>query len=175
MWEWDILLFPQILSLAAAFVVSVRAVRGGFSRRRATPEEMSLKMVLIVRKDLKMGTGKIAAQCCHAAVGAVERVLTCGGVLKGRYRPSNGDHDWFEWYCSWRKHGCAKVAVKLEDTAGEPELVALRDAAEKEGLPTYVVSDAGRTQIAAGSKTVLAVGPAPKSRVDKITSTLKLL
>eukprot|EP00850_Spirogloea_muscicola_P012737 SM000083S22784 [mRNA] locus=s83:491885:492506:- [translate_table: standard] len=35
----------------------------------------------------------------------------------------------------------------------------LRSRATKVGLPTFVISDAGRTQVAAGSKTVLAVGP----------------
>ena len=32
----------------------------------------ALKMILVVRQDLKMGKGKIAAQCCHAAVGVVQ-------------------------------------------------------------------------------------------------------
>jgi len=40
---------------------------------------------------------------------------------------------------------------------------------------SYVVEDAGRTQIAAGSKTVLAIGPAPVSSLDKFTRELKLL
>lgn len=35
-----------------------------------------LKMILVVRQDLKMGKGKIAAQCCHAAVGAVQQLYT---------------------------------------------------------------------------------------------------
>jgi PTH2 family peptidyl-tRNA hydrolase len=29
-----------------------------------------LKLVLLVRNDLGMSPGKIAAQCCHAALGA---------------------------------------------------------------------------------------------------------
>jgi peptidyl-tRNA hydrolase len=37
-----------------------------------------------------------------------------------------------------------------------------------------LVLDAGRTQVAAGSKTVLAVGPAPKTKIDTITGNLKL-
>ena len=32
------------------------------------------KMVMAVRMDLKMGKGKIAAQCCHAAVAAFKKV-----------------------------------------------------------------------------------------------------
>lgn len=35
--------------------------------------DYSLKMVLCVRKDLPMTKGKACAQCCHAAVGAVNR------------------------------------------------------------------------------------------------------
>jgi PTH2 family peptidyl-tRNA hydrolase len=51
----------------------------------------------------------------------------------------------------------------------------LAEKATAAGLPNYIVCDAGRTQIAAGSQTVLAVGPAPKSVVDQITGHLKLL
>ncbi len=51
----------------------------------------------------------------------------------------------------------------------------LAAAASNSGLMSYLVVDAGRTQIAAGSKTVLAIGPAPKSQLDEITGHLKLL
>ena len=43
------------------------------------------------------------------------------------------------------------------------------------GLVAYIVEAAGRTQIAAGSKTVLAIGPAPDSVLKKLTGHLKLL
>jgi len=42
------------------------------------------------------------------------------------------------------------------------------------GLETCLVKDAGRTQIAPGSKTVLGVGPGPVDLVDKVTGHLKL-
>lgn len=47
--------------------------------------------------------------------------------------------------------------------------------AERAGLPVFMVADAGRTQVAPGSKTVLAVGPAPRSALDAITGDLRLL
>lgn len=37
-----------------------------------------------------------------------------------------------------------------------------------------IVRDAGQTQVAPGSRTVIAIGPAPKSVLDKITGHLKL-
>ena len=55
------------------------------------------------------------------------------------------------------------------------EQLELARIAEEEGMFTYLVIDAGRTQIAPGSRTVLAIGPAPKQLVDKITGHLKLL
>ena len=47
--------------------------------------------------------------------------------------------------------------------------------ARAEGVTAEVVHDAGRTQIEAGSLTVMGVGPAGKSRVDLVTGGLKLL
>lgn len=52
---------------------------------------------------------------------------------------------------------------------------AVRARAREAGLVTYVVEDAGRTQIAAGSRSVLAIGPAPVKELDAITGHLKLL
>jgi peptidyl-tRNA hydrolase, PTH2 family len=54
-------------------------------------------------------------------------------------------------------------------------MLNLERRAREKGLVTYIVEDAGRTQIAAGSKTVLAIGPAPKHMFDGITDDLKLL
>ena len=57
----------------------------------------------------------------------------------------------------------------------QDELIALKEKARGMGLVADVVADAGRTQIAAGSLTVLGVGPAPKSLVDQVTGKLRLL
>eukprot|EP00753_Platysulcus_tardus_P006534 PLAT14290.1.p2 GENE.PLAT14290.1~~PLAT14290.1.p2 ORF type:complete len:170 (+),score=38.10 PLAT14290.1:19-528(+) len=114
------------------------------------------KMVFVVRKDLKMGQGKIAAQCGHATLGVYD-------VAK-RSHP--------RWVRHWERYGCKKVATKVKSEEAIIELVA---AARMVGVPHYVVVDAGHTQIAAGSTTVLGLGPAPQSLVDRITGDLKLL
>lgn len=43
------------------------------------------------------------------------------------------------------------------------------------GLVAEVIQDAGRTQIEAGSLTVLGIGPAPASVINQVTGHLKLL
>lgn len=58
---------------------------------------------------------------------------------------------------------------------GQDEILALMGVAHSLGITAEVVADAGRTQIEAGSLTVLGVGPAPKSMIDKVTGHLKLL
>ena len=42
-------------------------------------------------------------------------------------------------------------------------------------LPHYLVYDAGKTQIPAGSQTVLAIGPGLIEELDALTGTLRLL
>lgn len=98
------------------------------------------KMVLCVRTDLGMGKGKIAAQCCHAAVAAV---LSAQQSAPQALR-------------KWEKYGAAKVALKC---ASEQDLLDLYSRARSKDLIAELIEDAGRTQIEAGSRTVLAIGP----------------
>ena len=51
---------------------------------------------------------------------------------------------------------------------------AIREAAKAAGIVTAVIADAGKTQIAAGSRTVLALGPAPIDKIDAVAGHLKL-
>uniref|UniRef100_F6RKZ8 Peptidyl-tRNA hydrolase 2, mitochondrial n=1 Tax=Ciona intestinalis TaxID=7719 RepID=F6RKZ8_CIOIN len=116
----------------------------------------SYKMVIVVRQDLKMGKGKIAAQCSHAAVGAYKQL--------NKHKKST--------LKSWEYCGQPKVVLKCQD---ETELLALHQHAASIGLTATVIQDAGRTQIAPGSRTVLGVGPGIESLVDKVTGHLKLM
>lgn len=117
--------------------------------------EDSFKLALIVRTDLKMGKGKAAAQCSHAAVMAYERTL--------RHQPTV--------LRQWQACGQAKVVLKVET---EHELLELAREARNKGLVTSLVCDAGHTQVAPGSKTVLGIGPGPVNVVDSVSGHLKL-
>lgn len=58
---------------------------------------------------------------------------------------------------TWEKLGQAKIALQAK--GGEDELVMLQAQAMSLGVVAKIVHDAGRTQIAAGSATVLGIGP----------------
>ena len=53
------------------------------------------------------------------------------------------------------------------------ELLSLEQQCINAGLVTSLIRDAGHTEIDPGSRTVLAVGPAPARALDHITRHLK--
>ncbi|CAL5429216.1 unnamed protein product [Camellia sinensis] len=129
---------------------------GKQQRLVSTNTDEELKMVLVVRQDLKMGAGKIASQCAHAATGMYSELMQSQRALLRQ----------------WELCGQPKIVVTCKN---QQEMNKLKEAAENIGLPTFVVADAGRTQVSAGSKTVLAIGPGSKASVDSITRKLRLL
>ena len=116
------------------------------------PEDQFLKMVCLVRKDLSMSKGKIAAQTGHAFVGTYRiamRLPLCR-----------------EWVKAWSARGCKKITLHI---GSEAELLACHAAALEAGLPSTVIEDAGRTEVEPGTKTVCAIGPAPDHLIDELT------
>ena len=117
---------------------------------------MKYKMVIVVRDDLGLSCGKIAAQASHAAVG-------CAFAAK----KSHG-----KWLKKWQSEGGKKVVVKVEDLS---ELFLLETQAKAGNLTTCVIKDAGLTEVPPDTVTCLGIGPAPNESIDPITSKLKLL
>ena len=108
---------------------------------------------LVVRKDLKMGVGKIAAQCGHA----VEFLsLKCSKEIMQEYVTS----------------GHTKVVLKVPD---EKDFSTLVEQCINYKVPFEVVVDAGRTQIAPNSATVVGIGPIRKMDAKTLVGGLKLL
>lgn len=120
-----------------------------------------VRMALVIRQDLGMQKGKIAAQCAHAALGCFRLIAT--DPAKKSYNPVMTQR--------WLRGGQAKITLKCPDKEKMDELYAMAIAL---GVNAVVIHDAGRTQIAAGSATVLGIGPAPKAVLDQITGELKL-
>ncbi|KAI6133324.1 peptidyl-tRNA hydrolase PTH2-domain-containing protein, partial [Pisolithus croceorrhizus] len=112
------------------------------------------KLVLVVRTDLKMTTGKIAAH--HATLACYKALM--------KTNPKLVQH--------WERTGQAKIALRA---SSEDELLELEAIAKSLNLCARSILDAGRTQIAAGSRTVLGIGPAPVELINQVTGHLKLL
>ncbi len=122
-----------------------------------TPETSAnaVKQVIVVRTDLEMGKGKIAAQVGHACV-------MCA------LRTKSSNPDWFkEWQSSQ-----AKVVLRVNSLS---DLEEVWRSAAAENLPWDKVSDAGLTQLEPGTVTCVAIGPAPDNLIDKVTGKLHLL
>ena len=114
-----------------------------------------IKQVIVVRTDLDMGKGKIAAQVGHACVLGAENV-----------RKSHPD-----WFAEWWK-GQEKIVVKIQNLK---DLENVKKHAIDLNLPWSEVTDAGHTQIAPGTTTCISIGPAPEDLIDKVTGDVKLL
>ncbi|MCS7124098.1 MAG: peptidyl-tRNA hydrolase Pth2 [Candidatus Bathyarchaeota archaeon] len=114
------------------------------------------KQVIVMRVDLKMSKGKIAAQAGHAAVSAAEEAR--------KHKR--------EWFKAWLNEGQCKVVVKVKS---EKELLELEKQAKGLGIPCALISDRGLTEVPPGTITCLGIGPAPVEQVDKITGKLPLL
>ena len=115
----------------------------------------NVKQVIVVRTDLDMGKGKIAAQVGHACVLGAEYVR--------KSKP--------EWFSEWWK-GQEKIVLKVSNLK---ELEQVKLGAIEIGVPWSEVTDAGHTQIAPGTVTCISLGPAPEEKIDKITGDLKLM
>jgi peptidyl-tRNA hydrolase, PTH2 family len=115
-----------------------------------------MKQAIVVRSDLKMGKGKVAAQVAHASLSAAEETQT--------KRPN--------WYAAWKEGGQAKIVLRV---GSEDELRQLFQKAKAGGLPVSLIQDRGLTQVDPGTVTCVGIGPAPEREVDEITGKLKLL
>jgi PTH2 family peptidyl-tRNA hydrolase len=111
------------------------------------------KQVILVRADLKLPKGKIAAQVAHASVTAV-------------LRAEKSDVK------NWAMEGMKKIALKVLD---EKELYKYIQQAKDAGLVTCVITDAGKTVVAPGTVTCGAIGPSDEDKIDNITKDIPLL
>ena len=91
-------------------------LHGALLKRNAAPKKMTdqqlfdmfpigddLKMMLVVREDLKMGKGKIGAQCGHATLGSYSRAK----------RMTVGSKYWSKVMEKWSWGGQKKICIKV--------------------------------------------------------------
>ncbi|MBI4014905.1 MAG: peptidyl-tRNA hydrolase [Candidatus Aenigmarchaeota archaeon] len=112
-----------------------------------------LKQVIVIRADLKMGKGKIAAQAAHASYSATKKADK--KVL-----------------VSWENAGQKKVVLKVNS---EEALLDVEKKCKAKKILCALIMDAGRTQLEPGTVTALGIGPDKEEKIDEITGELSLL
>src|SRR3989338_1435744 len=114
---------------------------------------MAYKQVILIRTDLKLPKGKLAAQAAHASL---EAAMKSEKAIVDK----------------WRYEGGKKVVLKvgnLEDFRG------FKAAAEREKLVAALITDAGHTTVEPGTVTCLGIGPDREEKIDIVTGFLKVL
>ncbi|WP_281678543.1 aminoacyl-tRNA hydrolase [Eggerthia catenaformis] len=133
------------------------------------------KQMIVMRRDLKMRKGKIAAQASHACIEAVLMALKKEDLLKDIEIESNhisiNSHkktaltEWFD-------KGIAKVCVYVDS---EKELLDIHQKALSQGIISALIQDAGFTEFhGEPTYTCLAFEPLEKELADRLTGHLPL-
>lgn len=123
-----------------------------------------IKQVIVIRKDLKMRKGKIAAQASHASMKVFfDRGTVEEDKLTIQLTPS---------MAHWVMNSFAKVCVYVDS---EEDLLGIYEQAIEENIPTAIIVDEGRTEFkGVPTRTAVAIGPEKSSIIDKITGGLPL-
>ena len=114
---------------------------------------MAYKQVILMRMDLKLPPGKMAAQSAHASSGALIK--------------SHKDD-----LMKWKNEGMKKVVLKVDT---KEDLFKYKLQAEDAGLITSLIEDAGKTVVEPGTITCLGIGPDKEEKIDEVTGNLKMV
>ena len=126
---------------------------------------MSHKQVIVVRKDLNMRKGKIAAQAAHASMAAILDLCKKDGKtltleMDERVEP-------------WLNGKFKKICVSVNS---EEELKEIYEKAKAKGLICSLILDSGLTEFGGvPTYTTVAVGPDLEEKINEVTSHLSLL
>jgi peptidyl-tRNA hydrolase, PTH2 family len=112
-----------------------------------------VKQAIIVRAELKMPKGKLAAQVAHGSIEAASAA-----------DPRK--------VAQWRAEGGKKVVLKVQSLA---ELKKVFKEADSMGLPAAIITDAASTFFSKPTVTCCGIGPSPDHIIDDITGKLALL
>lgn len=118
-------------------------------------------MYLVARTDLAMSPGKLGVQIghgVHLALRAAERAAESSRVAR-------------EELYQWEGSNYTKILLKVK---GEQNMLNLHENLTKSGVPSCLVRDLGRTEIAAGSLTILSLVPMWKSKVQALAYMKRL-
>jgi PTH2 family peptidyl-tRNA hydrolase len=129
------------------------------------------KQIIVVRKDLNMRKGKLAAQVAHASMSFITRRFEFfPSKYSGNYHQDIVVNDVEK---EWLENSFTKICVSVDS---EQELDEIYNKAKEAGLETHLITDNGKTEFhGIPTKTCVALGPDYSEKLDPITGHLKLL
>lgn len=135
----------------------------------------AVKQLIIIRKDLGMNKGKLAAQAAHASMGALLKAFTDmtddlnldDGTffVKGFVLEDEVVNEWIEG-------SFAKVVLAVNSEAELEAVAAL--AKEHNLLYSYIVDNGTTVFNGVPTPTCVGIGPAKSEVLDALFSNLKL-
>ena len=135
-----------------------------------------IKQVIIVRKDLHMRSGKIAAQCCHASMKVILDMMYENRMVM------YSDPEIIHWTLrlredsslyKWLSGHFTKVVLYVDSLE---EMEEIEKSAKGLDIPTAKIIDAGKTEFHnVPTPTCVALGPYDGDVLDKLTGHLRLI
>lgn len=128
-----------------------------------------LKQVIVMRKDLNMPTGKVAAMAAHAAMTFLIKII---------YHEGHFTKDQERWLTEMdpglESIGQVSMAKVVCEVKGEQELLDVEKSAKESKLTVHRVTDCGYAHNKAGTLVCIAIGPHWPEQLEPITGKLKL-
>jgi PTH2 family peptidyl-tRNA hydrolase len=157
-----------------ALEVSVNKTYVGQESWEVSALERQTKQVILVRTDIKLPKGKLAAQVAHASMSCI---LQSYGLHFEQYNLEEEDkfyqlHPVGEPVAKWLNGSFTKVCLKVDS---EDQMRDCYQKAEELLLPASWIVDEGRTVFKEPTVTCCAIGPWWSDEIDEVTGRLKLL
>lgn len=140
--------------------------------------DIRTKQVIVIRKDLNMRKGKIAAQAGHACMAFLTTEMTFeqapyqgeyyGSLINNYYGPNTTKE-----ILHWLQNSFRKICVYVNS---QEELEEVHQKALDAGLISHLITDNGATEFnGVPTMTCCAIGPHWDSKFEDITNHLPLL
>lgn len=124
---------------------------------------MTTKQVIVIRKDLNMRKGKMVAQGAHASLAVLLDL-----IRDANWKESNLPGPAIQWL----RERFTKIVVYVNS---EHELLEVYSKAQRAGIPSALIKDAGLTEFKEPTFTAVGIGPDDSEKIDPITGELTLL
>lgn len=139
---------------------------------------MKTKQVIVIRKDLNMRKGKLAAQVAHGSMafltkGGVDDIYGIKHKNEMRFATDWINVDFAREIKAWLECSFKKIVCYVET---ENDILNLFGRACDAGLVAHIVTDSGLTEFH-GEETItcVAIGPHEDSRFEGVTDDLPLM